>query len=139
MQQRHTVSISKENLNILSQHAVSAKNYESCALLLGEQNQIKKVLLTENSDSIPEKFFTIPPDQLIQGYKTAQMQGYEIVGIFHSHPSSKAIPSDTDIKYMSVNPVVWLIYSGMDQEFRAYVIKEDSTHELETVHITCRN
>ncbi len=135
MQQSHTISISKENLSILRQHAISVKKYESCALLLGEKNHIKKVLLTENSDSIPEKFFTIPSDQLIRGYKMAETQGYEVIGIFHSHPSSKAIPSNTDIKYMSINPVVWMIYSGTDNEFRAYVIKENSTNELENVHI----
>lgn len=141
MQQRqkkhHTIKISQKNLNKLRQHAISATKRESCALLLGEKNHIKEIFVTDNADEHPEKFFTIPDAQLIESYKTAEKHELEVVGIFHSHPGSKAIPSETDKKYMRVNPVVWVIYSGIDDEFFAYKIADisNSANELENVDI----
>ena len=49
----------------------------------------------------------------------------EIVGIFHSHPNSEAYPSNTDKKFMYSNPVVWVIYSGISNEFKAYVLESN--------------
>ena len=49
----------------------------------------------------------------------------EVVGIFHSHPNSEAYPSGTDKKFMNSNPVVWVIYSGISNDFKAYVLESD--------------
>ena len=49
----------------------------------------------------------------------------EVVGIFHSHPNSEAYPSNTDKKFMYSNPVVWVIYSGTSNDFKAYVLESD--------------
>ena len=49
----------------------------------------------------------------------------EVVGIFHSHPNSEAYPSSTDKKFMYSNPVVWVIYSGISNEFKAYVLESN--------------
>ena len=49
----------------------------------------------------------------------------EVVGIFHSHPNSEAYPSNTDKKFMYSNPVVWVIYSGISNEFKAYVLESN--------------
>ena len=49
----------------------------------------------------------------------------EVVGIFHSHPNSEAYPSDTDKKFMDSNPVVWVIYSGISNDFKAYVLESN--------------
>jgi proteasome lid subunit RPN8/RPN11 len=49
----------------------------------------------------------------------------EIIGIFHSHPNSEAYPSNTDKKFMENNSYVWIIYSGMNKNFKAYVLESD--------------
>jgi len=49
----------------------------------------------------------------------------EVIGIFHSHPESEAYPSNTDRKFMQSNPVVWVIYSGINKNFRAYVLESE--------------
>ena len=48
-----------------------------------------------------------------------------MVGIFHSHPNSDAIPSNTDKKFMQNNPVPWIIFSGVSNDLKAYLL--DST------------
>jgi proteasome lid subunit RPN8/RPN11 len=48
----------------------------------------------------------------------------EVCAIFHSHPA-KASPSSIDIKYMQINPVIWLIYSTTEYEIRAFVHEDN--------------
>ncbi len=55
----------------------------------------------------------------------AEEKNLDVIAIFHSHPSSDAIPSNTDRKFMETNPVVWIIYSGVTEEFRAYVLDSE--------------
>jgi len=63
---------------------------------------------------------------LIEGYKMAENKKMEIIGIFHSHPNSDAFPSNTDKKFMQSNPVVWIIYSGINKNFRAFVLESET-------------
>ena len=53
----------------------------------------------------------------------------EITAIFHSHPA-KASPSSTDIKYMQINPVAWVIYSTTENEIRAFVYENEDIKEI---------
>jgi proteasome lid subunit RPN8/RPN11 len=56
----------------------------------------------------------------------AENKKMEIIGIFHSHPNSDAFPSNTDKKFMQSNPVVWIIYSGINKNFRAFVLESET-------------
>lgn len=122
------IIITEYQKKILSNHADSEKPNESCAILFGKmENQktiVEDIFLTKNTDESPVNF-TISNEQLIKCYKTAEEKNMEVVGIFHSHPNSVAYPSETDKKFMYSNPVVWVIYSGMSDEFRAYVLEPD--------------
>ena len=111
---------------ILTQHAENESPNESCAMLYGEKNTVSEVFLTKNIEESPVNF-TISNEQLIEGYKIAEEKNLEMIGIFHSHPKSKAYPSNTDKKFMFSNPVVWVIYSGINKNFKAYTLESDIT------------
>ena len=112
----------------LMQHANEESPYEACAMLLGNTDeetwQTTEIFLTENIDK-SEINFTISNEQLLEGYKRAEENGLDIVGIFHSHPKSEASPSDTDVKFMKGNPVPWVIYSGLTKEMKAYLLDSE--------------
>jgi len=110
---------------ILSQYSENQKPNESCAILFGKNNQVLDVFLTENIDESPVNF-TISNKQLIEGYKIAEDKKMDVIGIFHSHPNSDAFPSNTDKKFMQSNPVVWIIYSGINKNFRAFILESDT-------------
>ena len=110
---------------ILSQYSENQKPNESCAILFGKNNQVLEVFLTENIDESPVNF-TISNKQLIEGYKIAEDKKMDVIGIFHSHPNSDAFPSNTDKKFMQSNPVVWIIYSGINKNFRAFILESDT-------------
>ena len=75
-----------------------------------------------NSDESPRSF-RIESQELINGYLTAEKMNLNVVGIFHSHPAPP-MPSSTDKIFMEINPVVWLIYSTLINQSRAYIFEQ---------------
>ncbi len=120
------IILSQSNKKLLTEHAENEKPNESCAILFGKDNLVSEVFLTKNIEESPVNF-TISNEQLIEGYKIAEERKIEVIGIFHSHPDSDAYPSNTDKKFMQSNPVAWIIYSGINKDFKAYMLESDIT------------
>lgn len=120
------ITLSKNQVDILIQHAKQNEPNESCALLFGKNDDrrflITDVFLTKNAEPSPVNF-TISNDELIKAYGESEKRNLEVIAIFHSHPNSAAYPSSTDRQYMEVNPVPWIIYSNTKNEFRAYILE----------------
>ena len=122
------VVLAQKEKNKLVTHAISEQPNESCAMLFGKKVgdnwNVKEFFLTQNIDD-SQTNFTISPEELLKGYQIAEKNQLEVVGIFHSHPNSDAIPSNTDKKFMQNNPVPWIIFSGVSNDLKAYLL--DST------------
>lgn len=123
-----SIVISKAHKELLLNHASKWKPNESCAILYGsvenEKSIVKDVFLAQNIDESPVNF-TISNDELLKAYKIAEEKNLDVIGIFHSHPSSDAFPSSTDKKFMDTNPVVWVISSGESDELKAFLLEPD--------------
>jgi proteasome lid subunit RPN8/RPN11 len=122
------IILSQNQIDILKQHSIQNSPNESCAILFGviDGNDVivKEVFLTKNIENSPVNF-TISPEELILVYDTAEKKKLCVSGIFHSHPGSMAYPSSTDEKYMKGNPVPWVIFSNLNNEFKAYIYDSD--------------
>ena len=118
------IILSQSDKKTLSEYSENQKPNESCALLFGKDNQVSDLFLTENIEKSPVNF-TISNKQLIEGYKIAEEKKVDVIGIFHSHPNSDAFPSNTDKKFMQSNPVVWIIYSGINKNFKAFLLESN--------------
>ena len=122
------VVLAQKEKDQLITHAIEQQPHESCAMLLGKKVDdawnIKEVFLTQNIDN-SQINFTISPEELLKGYQLAEKMHLELVGIFHSHPNSDTIPSDTDKKFMQNNPVPWIIFSGVTNDLTAYLLDSD--------------
>jgi len=122
------IVLTQKEKNELVTHAIEQQPSESCAMLLGEKIDgawnVKEVFLTENIDK-SQTNFTISPEELLKGYQLAEKMHLELVGVFHSHPNSDAIPSSTDKKFMQNNPVPWIIFSGVNNSLKAYLLDSD--------------
>jgi len=123
-----SIVLAQKEKDKLVTHAISEQPSESCAMLFGKKVgdnwNVKEVFLTQNIDD-SQTNFTISPEELLKGYQIAEKNQLEVVGIFHSHPNSDAIPSNTDKKFMQNNPVPWIIFSGVSNDLKAYLL--DST------------
>ncbi len=119
------IVLTQKEKNELVTHAIEQQPSESCAMLLGEKIDsawnVKEIFLTENMDN-SQTNFTISPEELLKGYQLAEKMHLELVGVFHSHPNSDAVPSSTDKKFMQNNPVPWIIFSGVNNSLKAYLL-----------------
>ena len=122
------IVLTQKEKDKLVAHAIEQQPSESCAMLLGKKVDnfwnVKEVFLTQNIDN-SQTNFTISPEELLKGYQLAEKMNLELVGVFHSHPNSDAIPSSTDKKFMQNNPVPWIIFSGVNNDLKAYLLDSD--------------
>lgn len=122
------IILTQTQKKILSKHAEQEKPNESCAILFGSDQQgiakVERVFLTQNIHPSPV-MFTISADQRLEADRMEKELDLKIIGIFHSHPNSEAFPSETDKKFMDLNPGVWIIFSGVYKDFRAYILETD--------------
>jgi proteasome lid subunit RPN8/RPN11 len=129
------IRLNDDKVESLVSLARNSLPWESCALLLGKINSenldeilVSDVIPVKNIDSSPVSF-SIDPVDLMKAYQLSEARNQQVVGIFHSHPA-EPFPSSTDKRYMKINPVVWLIYSTVTNESRAYIF-EDRLKEVE--------
>lgn len=118
------IILSQSILEDLRAHAENEQPNEACAILFGKENRVLDTFIVQNIEESPVNF-TISSKQLIEGYRIAEEKNLKVTGIFHSHPNSEAFPSNTDKKFMEINPVVWIIYSGANKDFRAFVLEQE--------------
>ena len=122
------IVLTQKDKDELITHAIGQQPSESCAMLLGTKVDdiwnVKEIFLTQNIDD-SQTNFTISPEELLKGYQIAEKNQLEVVGIFHSHPNSDAIPSNIDKKFMQNNPVPWIIFSGVNNNLKAYLLDPD--------------
>ncbi len=133
MKQRRLI-VSSKHLAELKKLAVDSLPLESCALLAGSVKDsdyvVQELILTKNADR-SQTTFSIEPTELLDAYMKAESMGLDIVGIFHSHPAPP-MPSNTDLRFMELNPVPWLILSTTSNQVRAFLF-DLSVQELEVV------
>ena len=121
----NTISLTVAHVRQLRGLAKDALPNESCALLLGVNDKVVKILPVRNIDESPVSF-SIEPAELLHAYDLAESEGMQVIAIFHSHPA-KPMPSGTDIKFMEINPVVWVIYSTTESQLKAFVYDDTDT------------
>ena len=128
-----SIILSVTNKQKLVKYAEAEKPYESCAILTGNENDenwtVKKLFLIENTAK-SKVTFTISPDEEFRVDQIAKEANMEIVCIFHSHPESVAQPSETDKKFMRVNPFPWIIYSGTTKEMNCFILESENVKQI---------
>ena len=103
--------IPQEKLTEIREHGVRDYPYECCGLLLGRfDNDGKRVTETypisnAREESAKRNRFLITPEELMKGERYARSRDVEVVGFYHSHPDSPAVPSKYDLEH------AWPTYS----------------------------
>lgn len=126
------IHLTSDQQTTLANFAKESLPNESCAFLLGKSGEagVTEILPMKNADNSPYSF-SIEPSELLAAYDMAEKKLLQVIGIFHSHPG-KPSPSRTDMKFMELNPVVWLIYSTTEGTFSAY-LSEDGIKDIDVI------
>src|SRR5580765_3195540 len=105
------VRVGRAALDAIVAHAREAAPAECCGLLLGHDAELTEAVRTRNVAGRDRSRFVIDPKDHIDGRRDARRRGLDVVGFYHSHPKSPAIPSETDRAEASYPDHLYLIVS----------------------------
>ncbi len=107
-------------------HAAHDRPSEACGLLaVDPQGTVRFVYCLSNADASPSAF-TIAPDEYFGANRHAERHGWEIAGMFHSHPDGLPVPSSTDLAAAPASDWLYIVvakgqlglYELADRRFR---------------------
>lgn len=78
------------------QHARDEAPHECCGLLLGTGLAILDAMPARNLATDPVRRYLIDPADHLRAIREARARGWSVIGAYHSHPASPAMPSPTD-------------------------------------------
>lgn len=110
---------------------------EACGVILGQFESdaviAQEVVFATNVAESSVRF-VIDAEELYRILVRAEDEGKEMVGIFHSHPTT-AKPSGVDEPFMEMNPLVWVILGTLTDrtDMSAYQWFDNSIHPVEIV------
>lgn len=115
-------------------HARFAHPEEACGLLAGDGTGVHMLYCLTNVEHAPDRF-TVAAHEHYHAWQHAEAHGWELVGVFHSHPRSAAHPSPADLAGALDSSWVYLIVGPVtgDTELRAYRIRAGAATEIAVV------
>lgn len=99
---------------MLAQAYAEAPN-ECCGLLLGQGDVVADVFPGRNIRMSPRIYELDPQDQL-RAFRLMDERGWDLVGIYHSHPATEAYPSRTDQAQALYPDARYVIISLVDKD-----------------------
>lgn len=132
LRETESLRVSPEHVQAMVEHARAEAPNECCGVLTGRDGRVEQVVPVANADRSPYTY-RMDPRELLRVYQRADAEGMEVLGYYHSHPSTPAVPSRTDVA-RAVDPfAVYVIVSLATEppEVRAYRILDGGYRELE--------
>ena len=73
-----------------------AQNSEICGVLLGRGGTVIELVRIKNVDPTPRIRYFMDPEGLFKMMRRIEDEQLELIAIYHSHPHTRAYPSETD-------------------------------------------
>ena len=115
-------------------HALKEAPNECCGILGGKDKTVLGLFRARNAEASP-RHYRVHDEDLVRIINELDSRGWELIGIYHSHPCGEAFPSATDVELSFYPDSIYLIISLQDEVrpiLRAFHIREGQIRE-ETV------
>jgi proteasome lid subunit RPN8/RPN11 len=116
-------------------HGLAGFPNEACGLLAGKEGRPVRFFAMRNLDASPVTYRLDPKEQL-HVFDELDEQGWDLLGIFHTHTHSEAYPSDTDRRQAFYPEASYLVMSLSDRDkpvLRAFRIEDGEVAEEDLV------
>lgn len=115
-------------------HCLEEKPLEACGLLVGAVDQVVAAYATDNEHR-SAVIYKVDDHQLLQVFQELRVDRHEIIGIYHSHVRTAAVPSRTDIEQATWPEAYYVIVSLANQHpsVRAWRIVDHQVSEYPVV------
>ncbi|NJK40493.1 MAG: M67 family metallopeptidase [Acaryochloridaceae cyanobacterium SU_2_1] len=154
------LTLTSAQIDQIKTHAEACYPQECCGLLLGiieglpdhPQKILYALQPTDNvwdtqtdpcrrGDDHPDLTLTtarryrIAPQDLLQAQKYARLQGWDIIGIYHSHPDQIAVPSECDRQgaWPQYSYLIVAVEGGTAHEIQNWVLNDQHQFQLEAM------
>jgi proteasome lid subunit RPN8/RPN11 len=127
----NVLSLDSEHYEQMLTDVTSRAPEEACGLLAGINERVTVTIPVTNELHSPIRYRMDPVEQL-NAFQMFENQGWEMLGIYHSHPNGPATPSQTDIDEAYYPDVVHLIWSPSSDNWtcRAFHITDSEVTEV---------
>lgn len=114
-------------------HCLGEAPFEGCGLIAFDGDTVVNIYPTPNQDA-SASVYTIPPQMHFDALADAETRGWNLGGVFHSHPRGAAVPSLIDINGALDPSWVHIVIGLKDNpEVKAWRIGEGEAFELDVV------
>lgn len=126
-----SVHIRQDVLEAIGRHAAREAPDECCGLLAGSDDRIDEAIETRNVLASASRY-RIDPAAHIAANRRMRGSGRAVVGAYHSHPRTAAVPSERDVAEAQYPEFLWLIVSLQtgDPVYRAFRIDRGTVEEV---------
>lgn len=97
-------------------HALETPDIEVCGLLAGNMSEATSLYRIPNIATDPSTTFSMEPQAQIAALRDMRQHKEHLWAIYHSHPSSEALPSEKDLQEAAYPGTAYFIVSLMDDE-----------------------
>jgi len=101
----------RQIVNHVLQHAQSDDKFEVCGLISEKSGEPYKTYPILNIAESPDHFYKMDGKQQIDAMREMRENNESLFAIYHSHPSSEAYPSKTDIEQSQYPEAIYIIVS----------------------------
>ena len=109
------IIIPRDILKDMLKHAEEHAPVEACGLLVGVGDEVIKGYRLTNVDASPEHFSLDPKEQFAV-IKEIRPQGWNVLAVYHSHPTTPARMSQEDVRLAFAPDIRYVIVSLMDRK-----------------------
>lgn len=131
-----TIQLPRQIVNKILAHAQAKETREVCGLISTNATNQMQLFPIKNIATDNKHFFEMDPGETIQVMKTIRDEDASLFAIYHSHPTSPATPSKTDIERTGYPEALSLIISLDTKgvlELKAYKIEQDNVVPIDLV------
>jgi proteasome lid subunit RPN8/RPN11 len=133
-----TIQISSSLLREIHKHGEAAYPDEGAGLLLGKQTgenkEIVRLLPLENARRSSERHnrYLLTAEDFLKAEFAAAEMGFDILGVFHSHPDHPNRPSAFDLEWALpyLSYIITSVMQGKATESLSWVLNEDRSNFL---------
>ena len=117
-------------------HAQREAPNDCCGLLIGKGTTVSDAHPARNKIASQTRFQINPADHF-SAIRKARTAGLDVIGAYHSHPNSSALPSASDLAEASEGAPVMVIVSLEPPEpvVRAFLLEPSGSKEIRLVSV----
>lgn len=126
------IHLPKHLQKFITELAFKDNPIETCGYLAGIGNKVMEIYPMKNVDNSRIKY-SFDPEQQFKVVKEARKKKLDLIGVYHSHPTTGARMSKKDLKFVYIPEMFYVIVSIVSKEpiIKAFNVIDGSPIEIE--------